>query len=232
MDHSEMKATYERLWSQGIQGIQEQALRGDPHLFNKACDHRKGLTLICRPSPQIQETVIAFLKEAYQLEPEQYFYQASELHTTVLAIMTCHVDFNVSKGDVGSYIEVLETAVQDLRRFNIAYRGITASPDSVMIQGFPQDATLALIRENIRTRFKKYNLKSTLDERYSAHTAHMTCLRFKTAQLDNGSQFLRLLKQYRAFDFGTSPITELELVVNDWYMSVDKTEVLHTLSLT
>ncbi|GMA60065.1 hypothetical protein NZD89_10845 [Alicyclobacillus fastidiosus] len=165
------------------------------------------------------------------MEPEQYSYKSTELHTTVLAIITCTVECNPGQTDLAPYIEVLTQSVASIPSFNIRYRGITASPECVMIQGFPLDLTLQKLRQNIRDNFRKSGVKSTLDERFKTHTAHMTCLRFQNPVLNHPGEFLQFLKRNRDFDFGTSEMTDLDFVVNDWYMSDDNVEVLHRFPL-
>jgi len=59
----------------------------------------------------------------------------------------------------------------------------------------------------------------------------MTCLRFQDSDLKNSDKLLWYLNENRDFNFGTSEITNLEFVLNDWYMSDEKTEVLQRYSL-
>ena len=231
MNNSEIHQTYNRLWSQALQSIQTNSLRLDSNLLNKPGDSRRGFTLICRPSQRVQHSVMEFLKEAQQIEPNQYYYKSTELHTTVLSIITCNADFKLSEIDIAPYVEVLHQSIKSISSFNISYRGITASPDSIMIQGFPNDSTLEELRQNIRENFRKSGIKSTLDQRYKTHTAHMTCLRFQDSDLKNSDKLLWYLNENRDFNFGTSEITNLEFVLNDWYMSDEKTEVLQRYSL-
>ncbi|ANE48712.1 hypothetical protein SY83_03815 [Paenibacillus swuensis] len=228
---SEIQLTYEKLWSQALQSFETNSVRIDSNLLSKTVDLRRGLTLICRPSRNVQDAVVNFLEEANQIESNQYYYKPNELHTTVLAIITNNAEFKLSEIDITSYVEVLSQSILSIPSFNISYRGITASPDCVMIQGFPQGSTLEELRHKIRDNFKKSGVKSTLDERYMTHTAHMTCLRFQNPILRNSDEFLRFLKKNRDFDFGTSELNDLELVVNDWYMSEENVEVLHRFSL-
>jgi len=135
MNNSEIHQTYNRLWSQALQSIQTNSLRLDSNLLNKPGDSRRGFTLICRPSQRVQHSVMEFLKEAQQIEPNQYYYKSTELHTTVLSIITCNADFKLSEIDIAPYVEVLHQSIKSISSFNISYRGITASPDSVMNKG-------------------------------------------------------------------------------------------------
>ncbi|WAH36240.1 hypothetical protein [Alicyclobacillus dauci] len=71
-----------------------------------------------------------------------------------------------------------------------------------------------------------------MDARFKTHTAHMTCLRFQNPVLNRPTEFLRFLKRNKDLDFGTSEITDLEFVANDWYMSDENVEVLFRFPLT
>ncbi len=228
---TEIQITYDKLWSQALQSIQTNSVRIDSNLLSKTVDLRRGLTLICRPSRYVQDSVMNFLKEARLIEPNQYYYKPNELHTTVLSIITNNAEFKLSEINIASYVEILAQSIISIPSFDISYRGITGSPDCVMIQGFPNGSTLEKLRNKIRENFKKAGIKNTLDERYKTHTAHMTCLRFQNPNLKNSDQFLRFLKKNRDFDFGTSKLIDLEFVVNDWYMSEENVEVLHRFPL-
>lgn len=230
MNTSEIRATYDRLWSEAVQSIQTNSIRTDPQLLNKTADVRRGLTLICRPSRTTRDAVMQFLQEARSIEPDQYYYRSTELHTTVMSILTCREDFERSKVDTASLVEVLKQAVDRISSYSIDYRGITASPDSVIVQGFPQDSTLQKLRQSVREHVKRANIPSTLDDRYRIHTAHMTCVRFREP-LYRSAEFLRFLHHFRDVDYGTSKVTELEFVVNDWYMSDEHTEIVHRFPL-
>ncbi|MFB5189935.1 2'-5' RNA ligase family protein [Alicyclobacillus fastidiosus] len=210
-----------------MQSIETNSIRVDPILSNKANDLRRGLTLIARPSGDVELAVMKFLEEARQIEPNQYYYQSTELHTTVLAIVTCSVDFKLDETDIAPYIDILTESIASFPPIRIAYRGITASPDCVMVQGYPLDSALQDLRERIRGHFRKAGVKSTLDQRFKTHTAHLTCLRFQNPILKQPEQFLQFLQRNRDFDFGICEISELEFVANDWYMSDEHVDVIH-----
>lgn len=228
---SKIHLTYNKLWSQATRSIENNSVTQDSNLLDKGSDFRRGLTLICRPSICTQDAVKEFLKEIQKIEPDQYYYKPTELHTTVMTIITNHVDFKINQLDTAAYVEALTQSIAPISSLTIAYKGITASPDCVMIQGFPQGKELEDLRQNIRINIKKAGVINTLDGRYKTHTAHMTCLRFQKPGLKNSNELLRFLNKNRGADFGTSKINNLEFVVNDWYMSNEKTEVVHQFPL-
>lgn len=231
MEDTDIRYTYDSLWEKAVPAIRSNEVRADPHLLDRSADTRRGLTLICRPSAAVREAVGEFLAEARGLEPEQYVYQKDELHTTILAVITNTPGFRLEEVDVPAYIETVSRAVDGLPPFRIRYRGVTAAPDSVLIQGFPESGALEWLRERIREAFRADGLKSTLDARYKTHTAHLTCLRFQYPVLRNPEAFLRFLERNRETDFGTSTMDGLEFVWNDWYMSQGRVQVLETFRL-
>jgi 2'-5' RNA ligase len=232
LNNSEIQATYNRLWTETLPSLQGKTIQADSNLSDKLRDSRKGITLIFRPSKKVQALVMTFLREIEQVEPSLYFYKSTELHTTILSIISCSTDFDADGFCFAPYIKALQNSIEPMSPFLIHYRGLTASPEGIMIQGFPEDSTLEKLRNNIREYFRKSHIRNTLDKRYKVHTAHMTCIRFQQPALKNSDKFIRLLNEYRDLNFGTSEIKDLELVLNDWYMSNEKTEVLKSYSLT
>jgi 2'-5' RNA ligase len=87
-----------------------------------------------------------------------------------------------------------------------------------MVQGFPKNDRLRLLRQQLRENFQSSNLKHSIDKRYTLETAHSTIIRFKSPLADN-NRFIDCLKKYRNYDFGISKIGKAEFVYNDWYMT-------------
>lgn len=100
----------------------------------------------------------------------------------------------------------------------ILFKGITASPSCIMLQGFPMDNKLSLLRQRLRDNFKNSTLEHLIDKRYTLETAHSTVIRFKNP-ITNNNLFLDCLNKYRNYDFGISKIDSIEFVYNDWYMT-------------
>ncbi|MBM7542677.1 hypothetical protein [Amphibacillus cookii] len=228
MSHDKIAATYDRLWQEAIKA---KAFNVGTDLLNQQDDSKRAISLICRPSRAVQQAIMRFLKQAYQLEPDQYYYQPTEFHTTILSIISCASHIDTSQLSYTPYIEAIEKAVRTIPSFQINYEGITASPDGVMIQGFPDDSTLVLLRDNIRKNIKEADVLNTLDQRYKAHTAHITCLRFQQSYLKHRKDFFNFLAENRSLSFGTSKISEIELVRNNWFMQHDQTEQIATVPL-
>lgn len=222
---------YTHLWEENLPLIEQNRIQADPMLNNLSEDSRRGMTLICRPDQKVQENISAFLNETIPYAPGQYRYPAENLHTTILSIITTGTPFDPKKIDSSSYNQIVRESLNDMPSFSINYKGITTSAGAVLIQGFPTDETLELIRDSLRKSFGESDLFATIDARYKLSTAHITCQRFQKDQLYNPQGFAELLKQYRNYDFGISKITQLELALNDWYMREEKKEILSKISL-
>lgn len=222
--------TYDQLWKENFPLIQSNQIQVDPQLDDLAHDSRVGVTLLCRPDNHTASQIQHFLEESAHIEPDQHHYSKESFHTTVLSIITTGTDFNPEALNLQHYVSLIKEAIQEVPYFSIEYKGVTTSSGAVMIQGFPTNQTLESIRKNLRVVFKKSALLSTIDTRYVLHTAHITCIRFKSP-LENSKQYATFLNQNRETFFEKSRITELELVLNDWFMTPQKTTILDTFPL-
>ena len=96
-----------------------------------------------------------------------------------------------------------------------------------MLQSFPRDTALNDLRDYLRSTLIRRGLGGSLDQRYRLVTAHSTLLRF-TSSLQMPESFCATLSTFRREFFGTSAITSLELVFNDWYMSSENLVKIET----
>ena len=206
---------YKKLYNESINKISSDNYQID-NLIDSEKDKRFGLTLLIRPSNEIKKEIHKFLEKIKEIEPNQYYYPNSDIHITVMSIISCYNDFDMSKIDIQKYIELTEKCLLKGIDLNITFKGITASPSGVMIQGFMNNNELNDIRDRLRKEFKNSNLEQSLDKRYSIQTAHSTIIRFKT-ELSQKEKFLELLDKNINYDFGTFKVNKFELVYNDWY---------------
>ncbi|MNR38408.1 hypothetical protein D3C85_1565090 [compost metagenome] len=91
-----------------------------------------------------------------------------------------------------------------------------------MIQGFPTDESLNILRDKLRANFQKSALKQSIDSRYPIATAHSTVMRFQE-KLDNPEKMIAVVEKFRDHDFGEFTVDKLELVYNDWYQRKSNT---------
>lgn len=216
---------YNRLYDESIHQIESDHYEIDS-IINLKEDWRFGITLLTRPNAIIKEKIEHFLSDLQKIEPNQYYYPESDLHITILSIISCYTGFKDNQININDYIEIIRKNLANIQPFSITFRGITASPSCIMVQGFYHDDTLNSLRNSLRKDLLKSGLQQSVDQRYLLQTAHSTVVRFKH-KLQHKSKFIQLLNNYRDFDFGTFEVDKLELVYNDWYQRKETTKKLH-----
>jgi 2'-5' RNA ligase len=219
-----LKSIYNKMWNDSLEKISRNELELDPFI-NDPDDKRRGITLQAKPGIEIQDLFNKFLQEAKKIEPDQYFYKQDEMHITILSIINCSKEFNLSRIFLPDYFEQIENSLISAQPFEIEFRGITASPSCILIQGFPGNNSLELIRNRLREEFAAGDIYNSIDARYRIKTAHCTVIRF-IKELKDKQKFIRFLEDYRDYYFGKTLITKLELVYTDWYNKNDIVQVL------
>ncbi|WP_199898072.1 2'-5' RNA ligase family protein [Marinilabilia salmonicolor] len=164
------------------------------------------------------------------VEPDQYYYPESDFHITVMSLISCYDGFHYDRIDLSRYAEVVKESIADVGTMGFIFKGITASPSCIMVQGFPTGTGLNILRDRLRKNFRNTDLQQSLDKRYKLQTAHSTVVRFREP-LANKKRFLKVLEAYRDYRFGTFRADSLEMVFNDWYQKTELVEKLHTFSL-
>ncbi len=227
--HLYLTKHYNQLYENAIQQIIADSYQVDK-LIDSPADKRFGITLILRPSDAVNEEIQHFLDQVKKVEPLQYFYPSSDIHVTVMSIISCYNGFKLSQIKVEDYVEIIQQSIGDLGAFEVEFRGITASPSCIMIQGFFKDHTLNQFRDNLRGNFKKTDLEQSIDVRYSIQTAHSTVFRLRQ-QLSNKAEFLKVIEVYRDHYFGSFTVDALEFVYDDWYQRKEKVKTLYRFEL-
>ena len=220
---------YNCLFERSAKAIVEGCYTLDDQI-DSAADNRYGITLLLRPEDKIRRKMQVFLDELKAIEPAQYYYPASDIHVTVLSIISCYGGFDLGQIEVQDYVETIKKSLKGVAGMEICFRGISASIAAVMIQGFPADENLNDLRSRLRLDFKESALQHSIDSRYSIFTAHATVARFRKP-LHDEQKFVDLLQKYRQHDFGKCRVDNLELVYNDWYQRDKFVKKLHTFNL-
>ncbi|MEX2601087.1 MAG: 2'-5' RNA ligase family protein [Balneolaceae bacterium] len=224
-----LETRYQELWEHSTEKFRMGDFELDP-MLNAESDDRYGITLLARPSGNVREKILKLLKHLSASAPGQYSYPGTDLHITVLSIISCHSGFTLDQIDREAYLSLIRPVVQSVSPFRITFHGVTASPSSILIQGFPEENRLNELRDRLRASFQHSDLQHTIDRRYHRQTAHMTALRFKKP-LSNKERFLKTLSSVRNEEFGSTLIQELEFVGNDWYQKQEKTELVERIRL-
>jgi 2'-5' RNA ligase len=227
----EISGIYQRLWNEAVAAFERGGHRIDPNLSDKANDRRRGVTLICRPSPSARDVAANYIGRLAEACPGQYFYRPEELHITVLSIISGTELWEREMPRLDACRPIIGDVLGRGRAFKIHFRGVAASPDSVLVQGFPIGDGLAAIRDELRTAFARHGFGDMPDRRYKATTAHMTAMRF-SKRCPDLKPLLSLLKASREMDFSESEVSTIQLIRGDWYGSADRVQTLQEYRLS
>ena len=226
-----LRMRYDLLWSGTIERIRAGKVELDPVLEAQAQDQRRGLTVIARPSLAVRQRVAVFLRQLRRIEPTQYYYSPFEFHITILSLFTATVKHEAFISQTEQYSSAVDSALRKALPIRIEFKGVTASPGTIMIQGFFETDALNDVRDVLRGQLRARGLADGLDRRYRLESAHMTVARF-CAPLCESKRFAAVLELARGRSFGAFTIRRLSLVKNDWYMSHRVTETLKRYRLT
>lgn len=221
---------YEKLWAEARASFARGQYQCDPQLPDKSRDLRRGLSLALRPSPEVLAKIKPFTDQLAAVCPGQYFYQPAELHVTVLALISGSPAWRKEFRHFPAYRALVSEVLREQKAFPLEFRGLTASPAAVMIQGFVPGDELNQLRARLRETFAQKGFPHALDRRYKITTAHITVMRFQKPGADLKS-LLAFLKANRPTDFGAMTATRLQLVWGDWYASAETLRTLREYQL-
>jgi len=216
---------YEKLWNEALATFKDEGPRIDPHLSDKPNDLRRGVTLVCRPSGAVRNVIVDYIGRLKAICPGQYFYWPEEMHVTVLSIITMTEFWREEMKRFEASRPIFREVLTRQRPFKIQFRGITAAPDSVMIQGFPVGDGLTVIREALREAFARAGFGDILDRRYKVSAAHISIMRF-CKECPEIRRLAAFLEESRQTPFGECEMTDLELIWSDWYASAESVKKL------
>lgn len=225
-----LQERYQQLWDGAIDEVRRGQVVIDPLLARREADQRRCITVLILPAAEVQGRVTAFLHELREIDSEQYYYEAAELHVTMLSLFMATLDHARLLARYNEYLEAVGTALTQAPSFEIEFTGVTLSREAILVQGFPNNTVLNDLREGLRRELRARGLNEGLDGRYLLQMAHMTVVRFRQSLRDS-ELFGRVLSKYRDHNFGKATVKELQLVRNDWYMSQQAVEVLERFPL-
>lgn len=222
------KRIYHDLWNQSLPLFEEGRCEID-RLVNDPADSRRGLTLRARLSDEVISNIEEYTSRLKPYLPNQYFTPCSDLHITILTVISCDSGFRYDPATSDVYCEIIEESIQGLEPPRISFQGMTASPSCLLLCGFPENRSLDKLRDRLRRRLEASDLPSSVDLRYPLKTAHATLMRF-TEEQDDISQFTHFIKANRDVSLGTQIIDEIEFVTNDWCHQKANTQIIRTFS--
>lgn len=218
-----LTAHYDSLWDQSIKKFQSGQYEYDSRV-GEDNDNRYGVTLLARPSKQVKDKISRLQETLKEVSPHQYYYPYSDLHITILSIISCYPGFKPDQINPEEYSCIIQSVLDSVTPFRISFSGLTASPSCILIRGFPEADLLNNLRNGLRRRLLTSGLQHSIDSRYRLKTAHITSIRFTQPHLDEQS-FLKKLTELKEMDFGGCLIDTLEFVGNDWYQQEGKTKL-------
>lgn len=84
-----------------------------------------------------------------------------------MSIISCYDGFNLDTINLSKYISLIKKSLLNTSHIKIEFKGITASPSCLMIQGFMNDEGLNDMRNELRINFKNSDLQQSIDKRYA-----------------------------------------------------------------
>ena len=225
----DLRTHYDNLYKNSLQVFSSQGVEVDHNIDNPK-DDRYGLTLIFRPDENTRKKMIEFTNELSKIDSLQYYYPSSDIHITILSIISCTAGLKLKNIEVSDYINLIAHQLKGIGRFELNMEGITASPSCIMIRGYPKYDTLNSIRNRLRSAFKLSDLEQSLDQRYLLQTAHSTVMRFRQP-LKQKNLILETIEKFKIQSFGTFEVRKVDLVYNDWYHKRKNVQLLHSFDL-
>ncbi|MCB2379219.1 mutarotase [Hymenobacter sp. BT635] len=224
-------AHYDALRAEALRHFASGTPALDPWLRPGAApDTRRGLTLLARPPASVTAAIEALLADFRGLEPAQYYYPATDIHLTILSLISCASGFSLDLIDPAAYQAAVREILQSAHPFTIRYAGLTASPGALIVQGFPLDEGLEELRGKVREYFRRSGLRHSIDQRYRLQTAHSTVVRFRSTLQQPVRMAERIRRAEHQF-IGDFEVDTVELVFNDWYQRAANTVLLERVVL-
>lgn len=224
-----LRAHYDAMWEHAFPAVAAGAIDCDTRLA-AGPDPRRGLTLVARPGAALAARFDALLDRLAGAAPGQYRHPRADMHLTILSLFTVADDIAPALARLDDYRAAVRAAVAGAPAFDIEVDGIALSRGAVLARGFPAGPVLETLRERLRAALRERGLDASLDQRYRLVTAHATLLRF-VQPLAEPARFAALLGELRDAALGVMRVEEVELVVNDWYMSAASLRRVETLRL-
>lgn len=217
-----LETRYNEIWDSSKKDLLTNNIDVDEHLFDLEKDKRRGLTVLIPLKGECLDKMEKIIDQLKEIEPNQYYYPKTDIHITVLDIISASDDFRFDRKQAAIYKEILDNCLSKFSKFTIQFRGLTASKSAVMVQGF-YDQALPKLREMLREEIKEQGVG--LKERYKIKTAHLTIARFKQ-KLQNPDKLVKKIEKNRKYEFGLFVVKKILFVLHGWYNCREKTRVL------
>lgn len=215
---------YDELWKDGYTAIASGKVDVDPFVEDPGNDHRRGLTLIVRPSKEVAESIACICARLASVASNIYYYATPQLHFTILSLVDATDAFDLDTTPVSQYERRVGEVLKDAIPFGVTFRGIAATAKGLVVQGYPMDLQLDVIRNQLRARCEEDGFGEGLDARYRIRAAHVTFGRF--LRRNANWKLAAEIENLRDEPLGQMQTTTAELVVNDYFMMPGKVQKL------
>lgn len=189
-----------------------------------------GLSLIAKIPSEIAIKFSTVTDESMRLYEDQFYYDKTDLHITILEIITCDRKLILTDEDINKYIAVIDKLVTKSGSLIFEFKGIITTKSCVVAKGYSIDNTLNDLREKLRTEFKNQILLNTIDNRYVALAAHCTLVRFKN-KFKISNEYLNWMEKINDYYLGKCTISELELRIGNWSLTKEKSVCINKFHL-
>ncbi|MDU0354922.1 hypothetical protein RS130_14285 [Paraglaciecola aquimarina] len=224
-----MNEHYEKMWRQGMAAFEQQKFNLDKQIGSLA-DTRRGITLLARLSQPVKNTATQFLTELNEICPAQYCYPQTDIHLTIMSIVSCHSDYIFDAATANQYLVALQQQLVGMPIMTVDFTGITVSDAAVLLTGYTSQEYLMGLRSKVRETVLNAGLHHSMDSRYRIETAHSTIFRF-CKQPENSQDLIQFLQRNKHRKFGDMRVDSLELVFNDWYQTEAHTKLIGKIKL-
>ncbi|KYP14260.1 hypothetical protein, partial [Flavihumibacter sp. CACIAM 22H1] len=205
----ELQAHYDQFFREGVRALETGTYTINELLYADL-DQRYGITLLTRPDKAIRTSIRQFLETFKAIDPNQYYYPDSDIHVTILSIISCYEGFQLNQVNPAAYAAIIGEVLRNQPPCTLEFRGITLSPAAIMLRGFVSGDALNYVRDRLRAAFKRSGLEHSIDERYAIFTAHSTVVRYRQ-KLANPAAWLQKIRENETFYFGKQELNSMEL---------------------
>lgn len=80
------------------------------------------------------------------------------------------MDSTLARLDLMIMLKTIKKNIPGMRCYKIAFRGLTASPSCLMVQGFIENNFLNQVRDTLRIDFKNTDIEQSMDKKYAIQT--------------------------------------------------------------
>jgi len=220
---------YKKLCEDGRRDLQKRVIQIVPFLDDLRKDIRRGLTLIVRPSLQVERQLTAINQHLRKVAPHHFYYEASRFHFSIISLITAYETFDLKKTPLQLYERTIREVLSIFPPFDVEFAGVGATRSSIIAKGFPIGGTLEAIREMLRQRLRSAGLGRGIDERYRSLSAHVTLGRLKV--MDDFDPLIACLDKLHEVQLERMCVSQAQLVINDFYMSPDKVRLIADIEL-